>query len=184
MRRYNYTRSFAARALDMLPASLLVPTLRGPSLVLAATLAGLALATAFEVRRLAVLDATLAGLHDQSLAGEHAAQGIHALEIEVGALRQRATLLSAARREAAVQVNDFARLCNRLPPQTWLTRIRIEPGGSWSIEGRSAQLAEIGATLTGLQRLDHHAPVHLISIARTGQRTTTLRFAIAWERRP
>lgn len=184
MRRTNYVAPpFEGRFGAVFDAAV-APHLARPLVAAGAALVALALAAAIETHRVAALDAALAIVTAQSAAAASAASRVTALEAEVVRLRGIDTALRHARRAAAQRVNDLAILGNHLPARTWLTAVRTGRDGSWSIEGRSAALVEIGTALSGLQALDPAAPVRLVSVATTGRRARTLRFTIAWERRP
>ena len=87
-----------------------------------------------------------------------------------------------ARRAALLAINDLAMLGNRLPPQTWLTRVHAGRDGTWAIEGRAGRIPEVGTTLAGLALIDPAARVRLVSLANPAERARAIRFSIAWDR--
>jgi hypothetical protein len=92
--------------------------------------------------------------------------------------------VAAARREALAATNTIARIGNDLPPQTWLTGVGSTPNGTWTIDGRSTRVGEIGTMLRRVQRIDDGATARLVSIAATGRTGRVLDFVIGWDRRP
>jgi len=87
----------------------------------------------------------------------------------------------AAQRASIADANAIARIGNRLPPQTWLTSLRAERTGTWSIGGRSTQIEQIGATLATIGRLAPAAAPRLVSLEANGERGRLLDFRIAWD---
>jgi hypothetical protein len=169
---------------NYLPPRSIAPHLRGPAAAVVAALLVVAATGTIEVRRAEELDATLAIASERAARTADTAERAAALDAEVLRLRRLDAALGQIRRDAVLRVNDLASIGNHLPERTWLTAVRTDRGGAWTIEGRSARLPEIGATLAGLQALDAAAPVRLISVAVPGEGAKTLRFAIAWDRHP
>lgn len=184
MTRHNYAPSFFARRFGALRAPAHPPRLRGSSATVAAALAAVALTSAVEAGRVRTLDGDLAEMTRRSESITQTAARVTALDADVARLTRIDALLTAARRDALRGVNELALIGNRLPERTWLTAVRAARDGSWSIEGRSGRVLEIGSTLGAIAAIDGARSARLVSVAATAEPARTLRFTIAWERRP
>jgi len=179
--RYDYRQSAFERLLGRRPRIALDRRLWPSFAAVAAAVLLVAMVTGAETRRIAILDGDLATFADRIARADRDAardrRAIAAVEHD----RLIADALLGARRDTAVATNAIARIGNRLPARTWLTSVRTDPGGAWSIAGRSTQIERIGATLAAIAALDRGATTALVSIAASGRTGHTLDFTIAWE---
>lgn len=159
----------------------------GIRLALAAIAASLTFVTAgwsFELGRLAKLDDELRVVRLQAREAGTVERRSQRAQTRLQQLRALGDGVMLARREALVASNAVARIGNALPPNTWLTNLQAASAGTWTIAGRTTRVAEVGATLRALQRLDGNAVARLVSVSATGRSGRVLDFVIAWDRAP
>jgi len=181
VKRYNYAPTPLALAFTALTERFGALHLRGRVAIVAAGFALLALIVAVELYRLIRLNAAVTLMSARAERSAAAGQ-VGSLDRDLERLRRIDAALTVARRTALGDVNDLVLLGNRLPAQTWLTRIHGDRNGTWAIEGRSVRVPEVGTALAGVQAIDPDAHVRLQSLARVGERAQTVRFALTWER--
>ena len=182
MIRYNYQPSAFERFSAHVPIVTLDAARRRMLLWSGAILGALGILTAVELSRLGTVEDQLAALHARAAAGAQAETAVVRLTAEVARLHSTSEAIERTRRDALLRANDLVRIGNLLPAQTWLTAVREDRAGTWSIEGRSTRLIEIGATLGALQRVDPHAAVRLLSVLGIGH-GRGIQFVLTWERR-
>jgi hypothetical protein len=180
--RYNYQPSAFEQFAAHVPATTIDPALRRTLVRAGAILGALGILTAIELGRLATAEKDLDALRARAAASAPAAAAAARLTSDVEQLRATAAAIDRSRRDGLLRADDLVRVGNLLPEQTWLTAIHEDRSGTWSIEGRSTRLVEIGATLGALQRLDPRAGVHLVSVLGIG-RGRALEFTLTWARR-
>lgn len=182
MIRFNYRQSVFEQLFGDAPLTMLAGQLRLPLAAIGAALLVVAATWTLEARRVAGLDADLVAV--QARVEATAADGARAerLTAAVTRLREIRATVAAARRDLLVTTNTIAEIGNVLPPQTWLTAMAATPADSWTIDGRSARVDEIGTMLRRVQELDRHGAARLVSIAATGRSGRILDFVISWNR--
>lgn len=182
MIRFDYHQSPYQLLLREAAAVLLTGRLRVPLAAIGAAVLAVTLGWSLEMHRLADLDGELAAL--QSRVDAAAGGDVHARRLMATVTRLRAlrSEIAAARREALAATNTIALIGNDLPPQTWLTSVGSTATGTWTIDGRSTRVSEIGVMLRRVQSIDATAAAHLVSIAATGRSGRILDFVIGWER--
>jgi Tfp pilus assembly protein PilN len=181
MTRYDYRQSAFERLIGRRPELVLDRALLSALAALALALLAVVTLAATESRRIAALDTELGALADRIATAERVdARDERAIADLAHARRVQAAVL-AAHADTGRAANAIARIGNRLPSQTWLTNLRDDPAGGWSIAGRSTRIDEIGATLAAIGRLDPAATARLVSIAASGRTGRVLDFTIAWE---
>jgi hypothetical protein len=182
--RFNYHQSRYERLFGSAPAALLTESLRIPLATIAAALLAVTATWSIQAHRIAGLDSELGALQSAvhaASAGQLRAQRLNASVTRLRALRAG---VAAARREALAATNTIALIGNGLPPQTWLTGVGSAPNGTWTIDGRSTRVGEIGTMLRRVQSIDDGSTARLVSIAATGRSGRILDFVIGWDRRP
>jgi hypothetical protein len=182
--RFNYHQSTYERLFGTVPAALLTEALRIPLATIGAALLAVTATWSLQSHRIAGLDNELSALQSAvhaASAGQVRAQRLNANVIRLRALRAG---VAAARREALAATNTIALIGNGLPPQTWLTGVGSAPNGTWTIDGRSTRVGEIGTMLRRVQSIDDSSTARLVSIAATGRSGRVLDFVIGWDRRP
>jgi hypothetical protein len=182
--RFNYHQSPYERLFGDAPAAVLTERLRIPLATVGAALLAVTATWSIQSHRVAGLDNELNVLqiavhaaNAEQLRAEH-------LTASVTRLRALHAGVVAARREALAATNTIALIGNDLPPQTWLTGVGSTPNGTWTIDGRSTRVGEIGTMLRRVQSIDDAATARLVSIAATGRTGRVLDFVIGWDRRP
>ena len=183
MIRFNYHQSAYERFFGAAGARLATERLRAPMAAVGAALLVVTATWTFQTQRVAGLDDELAALRLRVHAAS--ADGVRAEGLKTSVVRLRAVRdgIAGARREALAATNTIARIGNGLPPQTWLTGVGATPAGTWTIDGRSTRVAEIGTMLRRIQGLDAGGTARLVSIAATGRAGHILEFVIGWDRR-
>jgi len=155
---------------------------RSALLVFAAAIVAVGVVGLVERYRLASLDRELATLSTRIAVAERDDARSDRLNREVRRQRDLGAAIDAARDDTALAANTIVRLGNRLPAQTWLTKLESVRSGSWTIRGRSARLDDIRVTLAAVARLDRTASARLVSVDAAGSRSPLLDFTIALER--
>jgi hypothetical protein len=181
MTRYNYRQSAFERLIGRRPRIEVDQRLRSSLIAVALAVFVVVAVAAAEGRRLALLDADLAALHDRIVVAEQADARDGRVRRTVLAERRVRDAVLDAQRDGIVVANTIARIGNELPPQTWLTGLHDDHTGTWSVAGRSTQIDQIGATLEAIGRLDSASSARLVSITASGRRGRMLDFTIAWE---
>jgi hypothetical protein len=180
--RFDYHPSPYRRQLGEVAAVLLTDRLRTPLAAIGAAVLAVTLGWSLEMHRLADLDGALAALNSRVHAAAADDARARGLVANVARLRALHSGLAAARRETLAATNTIALIGNGLPSQTWLTSVGSTPTGSWTIDGRSTRVSEIGVMLRRVQSIDATAAAHLVSIAASGRNGRVLDFVIGWER--
>jgi hypothetical protein len=182
MRRHNYAPPPLALAIAAVADYLAMPGLRAPAAIVAATLAAIAVTVAVEFERIGALDRAAVILQARVTASAASAARASAIDAQRERMQRIETAIAQAHRETLASLNDLALLGNRLPAQTWLTGIRADRDGTWSVEGRSGRVPEVGTTLAGVQRIEPAGRVRLLSLAGPAERARAIHFSLAWER--
>ncbi len=182
MRRYNYAPQLLERTLAALADRCALPVLRAPLAIVISACAAVAGTGGIELQRLRLLDRAVAVMSERAAANAANVQRLAVIDAERARFAQVEIALAEAHRAALAGINDLALLGNRLPAQTWLTRVHAGRDGTWAIEGRAGRIPEIAATLAGLANIDPAARVRLVSLANPAERARAIRFSIAWDR--
>lgn len=182
MNRFNYRQSRFEQLAGALPGLTVFAQFRQPLAAAGAALILVAGAWTIEAQRLAALDRDLSAIHERARVA--ATDAARAQRLSVNLVRARALTrrIERAHQTAIASTNAIAQIGNALPVQTWLTSVATSPGGSWTIAGRSAQVAQIGTTLRAIAQLDTHAQARLVSISATGRAGRIHDFVIGWDR--
>jgi hypothetical protein len=184
MNRFNYQQSPFERHFGDAPMGMLADRLRLPMAVIGAAVLALAATWSFETHRVADLDAELAALQLRVEAASGLRVRAERLTARVARLRAASAGIDAAHREALAATNTIAQIGNGMPEQTWLTGVGAAAAGTWTIDGRSTRVDQIGTMLRRIQSIDKTASTRLVSIAATGRTGRILDFVIGWDRRP
>jgi hypothetical protein len=184
MIRFNYRQSAYERLFGDAPAIVLTSRLRVPLATIGAALLAVTATWSIQTNRVAGLDNELSALQSHVRAASSDEVRAERLTATVARLRALRAGIAAARREALAATNTIAQIGNGLPPQTWLTAVGSTPDGTWTIDGRSTRVAEIGTMLRRVQSIDDGATARLVSIAAIGRTGHILDFVIGWDRRP
>lgn len=182
MRRYNYAPSPFSVALVAAAERLTLPALRAPAAIVASALTAVGVTVGIEIERIAALERAAIVIHERAAETAADAARLTASDADLSRMRRIEAAIDDAHRTAIAGLNELVLLGNRLPAQTWLTRIHADRVGTWAIDGRSVRIPEVGATLAGLQRLQPVARVRLLSLTGPADRTHAVRFSLAWER--
>jgi hypothetical protein len=182
--RFNYHQSRYERLFGDAPAALLTEGLRIPLATIGAALLAVTATWSIQSHRVAGLDNELTVLQSSVRAASAGQLRAQQLNANVTRLRALHAGVAAARREGLAATNTIALIGNGLPPQTWLTGVTSAPNGTWTIDGRSTRVGEIGTMLRRVQSIDTGATAQLVSIASTGRTGRVLDFVIGWDRRP
>lgn len=183
MNRIDYHQSLKKRIVAAASGVLAGERLRVPVAAIGAALIAITATWSLETHRISALDAELTALQARIVAaraGDARAERLSAAVVRLRALNRDVAL---ARREAVIATNTVARIGNDLPPQTWLTQVGSTSAGTWTIDGRSTRVDEIGTMLRRVQSIDRGVTPRLISIAATGRAGRVLDFVIGWDRR-
>ncbi len=181
MTGFDYRQSRIARLIGMRPAFAPTRALRHAVAAIAGALLLAGAAGIVEHARVAALDRDIATLAARGAAAERDDARVARLESTVAATHALLATIGDARRSTALAANTIVRIGNRLPPQTWLTRVTTDRTGAWSIGGRSTRLDEIGTMLGTIARLEGDATPRLVSVTAAGRRATLLDFTVAIE---
>jgi Tfp pilus assembly protein PilN len=102
------------------------------------------------------------------------------LQRDLERLRGVAGRIETTRRAVLANASEIAALGNRLPPDVWLTSLRVGPDAI-ALEGRGARLDAVAAAMSALVQLPRFTQARLVSV-----RSDALRggfdYAIALER--
>lgn len=180
MTRYDYARSTRTRP-RLRELLHLAGAARGPLLGGGLALICLALASFVENARIGELDARFADLHAHYVAAEPAGARVATVTAAVERLRALRDALAAARRTSSGDLDELTLLGNRLPRPAWLTGVRAERAGSWSLEGRALSVADVGSVLNALARLDPSARLRLVALSSGSTPHAALHFTIGFE---
>ena len=104
------------------------------------------------------------------------------MQRELARLRSVAQRVEATRRSGPREASEVAALGNRLPPEVWLTTLRIAPDAI-ALEGRSTRLDGVAAAMRALARSPQVAQARLVS-AHDDTLHGGVAYAIALDRRP
>lgn len=180
MKRIDYLRQ-AVRPIR-LPFAAPGAKLRRTLAVFGLTAVAISATAAAEAGRLAGLQRTGTALTEQLHRADADAADARALQRELARLQGIARRVAATRRSGPDGANDVAALGNRLPSNVWLTSLRRAPD-TVSLEGRSAQLEAVAATMRALARAPQVVEARLVS-AHDDTLHGGVAYAIAVDRRP
>lgn len=183
MTRHDYAPSRAARLVVLLRELFADAQVRAAAATLAAVMAVIASALAVELHRLAGLEDAVRIMDTRVADARQRTQRLDAIRADVDRLRRERDLLLDARAASRADVNALVVLGNRLPSDSWLTRVHGDRDGSWTLEGRASRTFAVGAILLAAERIASGMHVRLLSLGSTGSPRTGVRFALAWERR-
>ncbi len=181
MTRYDYRQSRFERLIGRRPHLIIDDALRTALLAFTVALCLVGAGAFVEAHRLASLDVDLATLDARLVDARRADARLDRMQRVIANERALRDAVLAARREGALAADTIAGIGNVLPPQTWLTSIRNDRSGGWSIAGRSTQLEEVGGTLVAVARVQASTTPHLVSITAASRHAAVLDFLIASE---
>jgi Tfp pilus assembly protein PilN len=138
--------------------------------------------SAVELARLNAAQQDAASLTQRLADAETTAAGAKSLRREIEKLQVLARRVDATRHLAEADVEEIAELGNRLPPDVWLTTLRLA-SGAVALEGRGARLEEVAAAMTALARLPRFTQARLLHV-RDDVLHGGFDYAIAVERAP
>lgn len=119
-------------------------------------------------------------LSEQLMEADAASVRARSVQRDLERLRGVAGHLEATRRAVLANASEIAALGNRLPPEVWLTSLRVGPDAV-ALEGRGARLDAIAAAMSALMRLPRFAQARLVSV-RSDALHGGFDYAIALER--
>ena len=161
MTRFNYAPPPFA-GLGALRLSFGHHALRGPLCALAASLILVALTSTVQALRLHALDREAGAIAARRAVLEPALTRLHATQRAVSRLEQLAAANSTVRSSGGLSANEIASIGNALPIDAWLTTLRVTPR-TIALEGRTARVRTVAATLSALERVRGVAAVRLLS---------------------
>jgi Tfp pilus assembly protein PilN len=180
MKRVDYLRPTVRRfRLGLAPAS---AKLRHALAALSLMAFAVGTTATVEAGRLAGLQRAGVALAEQLARADAGAARARLLQRELARLRGVALRVAATRRSGPAEANEIAALGNRLPPDVWLTSLRIAPDAI-ALEGRSARLEAVAAAMRALARSPHVAEARLVN-AHEDTLHGGVAYAIALDRRP
>lgn len=179
MKRINYLVSPLERRFGIGNMTL-KPALRVPVALLVAALALDGLMWITEEARLRSLDREAQVLGAKLESRQLAAAPVRALEIEVAGMREASERVRALRLSGAAHAGEIAALGDRLPDDSWLTGIRLDPA-ALHLEARGTGVASVGSAMRSLVGGGAYAAAHLISIHEDPSRSGVT-YAISLER--
>jgi Tfp pilus assembly protein PilN len=179
VKRIDYLR---APARHRVPALLVDPRRRHALGASGLAVLLVASTSAVELVRLGAAQREAASLTERLADAETTTAAAKSLRREIQKLRALAQGVDATRRLAEADAEEIAELGNRLPPDVWLTTLRLA-SGAVALEGRSARLEEIAAAMTALARLPRFTQARLLHV-RDDVLHGGFDYAIAAERVP
>ncbi|HEY0393373.1 MAG TPA: hypothetical protein VGD01_02645 [Candidatus Elarobacter sp.] len=181
MRRINYLLSWSERHAGVALPNAVRPELRAPLAVLACAFGLVLLLWAVQDARLRAAAQDGVRYARQADAAEARLARSGDVERDVASLRALAERLALTRQTGARRAAEIAVLGNALAAESWLTSVHVDPAAI-SLEGRSARLTAVGATIGNLSRLHAYAAVRLVSL-HDDSATSGLTYALALEQR-
>jgi Tfp pilus assembly protein PilN len=137
---------------------------------------------AVETARLADLRRSGVALTQQLARADAVAADARTMRRDLARLRGIALRVAATRRSGPAGANEVASLGNRLPPDVWLTSLRIAPG-EIALEGRGARLEAVAAAMRALARSPHVVEARLVNVHDDAVHGG-FAYALALDRRP
>ena len=181
MKRINFLVPWSERRLGIALPQPVVRVSRPAVIASAASLALLAALWGVEAARLRAAESVGAASTEQLSAVALDVARVRALERDVQRLRELNDRVAAIQRSGTLRAGEIAALGNRLPADAWLTSLHTDRT-ALILEGRSAHLSTVGATISQLVRLPAYGAARLVAIHEDPRRAGVT-YAIALETR-
>jgi Tfp pilus assembly protein PilN len=181
VKRINYLVAPGERLFGDTLRSAASPRLRLAVVAIGGALASLVLPYCAESTRLHELESA-ASAYRTELADIAVDVGrVRGLERNIAKLRAVSDEVVAIRRSGGMRADEIAELGNALPSESWLTALRRD-GEALEVQGGSARLSTVAATIAALARLSRYSGARLVS-AYGGESRPQVSYSIVLERR-
>ena len=162
MRRIDYLPSWSERRLGVaLPA--IDAELRAPLVAFTGAIALAGVLWGVQAARFHAAEADGAVYAERLAATELDVARVRAVERDVARTVALAERIAAIRRSGALRANEIAALGNQLPANVWLSSLRADRD-TLAVEGHSARLSAVGATIASLATLPAYRATRLVAV--------------------
>ena len=163
MRQFNYVVTPVERIFGAALPAAVPQSLRVPLAALACALIAAGLGYGVQEARVHAADDEAAVLTLRLSEAEVAVARVRRLANDVERMSALARRVEAIRNSGDLRANELAALGNDVPPDAWLTSIRVEARGL-GIEGRGKRLDVVGTTMAALGRLPTYRGARLVHV--------------------